>query len=284
MLEIESKLKRQLEITGLSIGNEEALRPVDLSELYACEELTIKRDLSDLRAGGIDIHSHRAGGVRLDTPLSERRLKELTAQYLSLCTAQRGVDNAVGLMVQRRGAQALRTAVLLQRCIERKFLAEIDYLNEQGERESGREIAPLLLFQSERYWRVLAMNEGRIKQFHLNKIETVRPTRRRFRPVPAQDIEAMFRHSFKSWIGTEEHHIRLRLSPLWAQRLKPRQMFETQMITEEADGSVVLEATVNSLDEIASWVVSRGEGVTVVDPPALREKVMTLARGALGNY
>lgn len=272
MLEIESKLKRQLEITGLAIGNEDALRPVDLSELYACEELTIKRDLSDLRAGGIDIHSHRTGGIRLDTPLSERKLKELTAQYLSLCTAQRGVDNAVGLMVQRRGAQALRTAVLLQHCIERKFIAQIDYLSEQGERESGREIAPLLLFQSERYWRVLAINEGRIKQFHLNKIETVRPTRRRFRPVPAQDIEAMFRHSFKSWIGTEEHHICLRLSPLWARRLKPRQLFETQVVTQESDGALVLEATVNSLDEIASWVVSRGKELLCSSPEPCARK------------
>ncbi|PLX31444.1 MAG: hypothetical protein C0600_05695, partial [Ignavibacteria bacterium] len=140
------------------------------------------------------------------------------------------------------------------------------------------------LFQSDRYWRVLALNDGRIKQFHLNKIESVSPSRKRFRSVPAPDIEDMFRHSFKSWIGTEEHHIRLRLSAVWAQRFKPRQLFESQVITEEADGSVVLEATVNSLDEIASWVVSRGEGITVLEPPALREKVITLAQGVLGNY
>lgn len=284
MLDIESKLKRQLEIVGIALGNEEGLRPVDLAQLYGCEELTIKRDLGDLRSGGIDIHSHKSGGIRIDTPIPAQRLKELTAQYLSLCAAQRGVDNAVGLMVQRRGAQAMRTAVVLQRCIEQRTIAVIDYLKGEGDRECDREIAPLLLFQSDRYWRVLALNDGRIKQYHLNKIEQATATMRRFRPIPAQDIEAMFRHSFKSWIGTEEHHIRLRLSPVWAQRLKPRQLFETQVVTQEADGALILEAAVNSLDEIASWVVSRGEGVTVLEPPALREKVLALARGALANY
>lgn len=284
MLDIQTKLKRQLEIAGLAIANAEELRPVDLAALYDCEELTIKRDLGELRGSGIDIHSHRRGGISIDTPMPPRRIKELVAQYLSLCTAQRGVDNAVGLMVRRRGAQALRTAVLLQRCIEQKRIAEIDYLKEGSRRERGREIAPLLLFQSDRYWRVLAINEGRIKQFHLNKIESVRPTRKRFRSVPTPDIEAMFRHSFKSWIGTEEHHIRLRLSPLWSRRLKPRQLFETQVVTEEPDGSIILEATVNSLDEIASWVASRGEGVTVVAPDELRDKVIELAQGTLRNY
>ena len=269
---------------GIALGNEEGLRPVDLAQIYGCEELTIKRDLGDLRSGGIDIHSHKSGGIRVDTPIPAQRLKELTAQYLSLCAAQRGVDNAVGLMVQRRGAQALRTAVVLQGCIERKTIAVIDYLKEEGVRERGREIAPLLLFQSDRYWRVLALNDGRIKQYHLNKIEQACATMRRFRPIPATEIETMFRHSFKSWIGTEEHHIRLRLSSVWAQRLKPRQLFETQLVTQEPDGAVIMEATVNSLDEIASWVVSRGEGVTVLEPPALREKVIALARGALANY
>ena len=284
MLDIESKLKRQLELTGIALDNNEQLRPVDLAQRYGCEELTIKRDLGELRASGIDIHSHKSGGIRIEGPIPAQKIKELTAQYLSLCAAQRGVDNAVGLMVQRRGAQALRTAVLLQRCIEGKYVARIDYLKSEGELETDREIAPMLLFQSERYWRVLALNDGRIKQYHLNKIEAVRPTRKRFRPLPAEEIEAMFRHSFKSWIGTEEHRIRLRLSPVWAQRLKPRQLFETQLVTEEADGAVVLEATVNSLDEIASWVVSRGEGVTALAPPQLREKVIALARGALANY
>jgi predicted DNA-binding transcriptional regulator YafY len=41
---------------------------------------------------------------------------------------------------------------------------------------------------------------------------------------------------------------------------------------------------VNSLQEVASWAVSRGTGVTVLEPQELREIVVNLAKGALLNY
>jgi len=41
---------------------------------------------------------------------------------------------------------------------------------------------------------------------------------------------------------------------------------------------------VNSLEEIASCVVSRGKGVEVMEPAAPKEKVIALARRALENY
>jgi predicted DNA-binding transcriptional regulator YafY len=284
MFDLQSKFKRQIEILGLAAGNGSGLRALDVAAMYECEELTIKRDLSELRGAGIDIHSVKGRGLRIEGGVEDATLQALLTQYLQLCTADRGVDKAVALMVRRRGIDALQTVVHLQRCIDSHTCARIDYLKEEGQLETGRVIAPLLLFQSERYWRVLAINEGVIKQFHLNKIEAVHPTEERFDPVPEDRITDMFRYSFRSWIGEEQYRMRIRLSPVWARRLKPRQLMESQIITEEADGTVIFEATVNSLDEIASWVVSRGEGVTVLEPPELRDRVIAIATGALDNY
>jgi predicted DNA-binding transcriptional regulator YafY len=59
---------------------------------------------------------------------------------------------------------------------------------------------------------------------------------------------------------------------------------ESEIITENADGSIVFEAIVNSLEEVAGWVVSRGDGVRVLEPEKLRNMVIQTARGALGNY
>jgi predicted DNA-binding transcriptional regulator YafY len=59
---------------------------------------------------------------------------------------------------------------------------------------------------------------------------------------------------------------------------------EAQLLIEDEDGSVVLEATVNSLTEIASWVVSRGKGVAVLEPKALKDLVINTAKGVLENY
>jgi WYL domain len=47
---------------------------------------------------------------------------------------------------------------------------------------------------------------------------------------------------------------------------------------------IIIEATVNALNEIAGWIVSRGEGIKVLAPDKLKEHVMELAQGVLKNY
>jgi predicted DNA-binding transcriptional regulator YafY len=284
MFELQTKIKRQIEIVGLCLENETILKPVDLAVLFHCEELTIKRDLQELRSYAIDIHSVHKRGVCLNSPLDTAKLKALVIQYIGLCNSEDTFDRATALMVNRLKHAALSNVVKLQRCIESSHIAIIDYQKEEQEVDRAKEICPLQLFQSEGYWRVLAVNEGLIKQYHLNKFLRVRVTDRRFKRVPQEEIEDMFRYSFRSWVGSEKHVIRIQLSKLWAGRIKPAQLMETQVITENDDGSIVFEATVNSLEEIASWVVSRGEGVKVLQPAALRDLVMARANGALKNY
>lgn len=284
MSEILRKAKRQVEILAQAIDNPGALKPVDLAERYRCEELTIKRDLKDLRAEGFDLHSERKRGVALSRTIEARKVKQLIIQYIGLANADTAVDRATSLMVKALKERALVNVVRLQQSIEHHRSARIAYRKEATEPEKQYIIQPHILFQSEGYWRVLAGNEGIIKQYHLNKILRVEETTSAFRPIPQEQIEDMFRYSFKSWLSEEQHKIRLTLSPRWTQRIRPMQLMETQVLTEQSDGTSVLEATVSSLDEVAGWVVSRGEGITVEEPAALKERVIALARGALRNY
>jgi predicted DNA-binding transcriptional regulator YafY len=284
MMDIRTKIKRQIEIVGLCDKESEPLTTADLADLYACEELTIKRDLQELRAYGIDIHSERRRGVRLSTALDARKLRGLIVQYLGLSSATNSVDKATNLLVKKLKEKALNHVVLLQRCIDQSTSARINYQKEETLLERDVEICPILIFQTDGLWRVLTVSNGKIKQYHLNKLLDVEPTTRHFRPVSEETIEKMFRYSFRSWIGAEKNKIVLKLSPVWAERLKPKQMIEAEKVTELEDGSVVLESTVNSLSEIAGWVVSRGEGVTVLEPEKLKTMVVELAKGTLANY
>ena len=59
---------------------------------------------------------------------------------------------------------------------------------------------------------------------------------------------------------------------------------EVQELTKEKDGSVIYKTTVNSLNEIASWIVSRGKGVIVIEPEKLKQQVIETASGVLENY
>jgi predicted DNA-binding transcriptional regulator YafY len=284
MLELQTKIKRQIEILGIAVDNPEAWKPVDLSVLYGCEELTIKRDLQELRSYGFDLHSEKKRGVRLGQPLDAKQIKELLVQYIGLSNSDYTIDRATTLMVKKLREKSLSNVVSLQRCIDQNLVASIDYQKEADELERDREIHPLLIFQSDGYWRVLAVNEGKIKQYHLIKIVAIRPSRRKFKRVPQEQIDELFRFSFKSWIGAERHAVKIRLSPLWAERVRPQLMIETQSLKEEQDGTVIFEATVNSLVEVASWVATKGAGVEVLEPQQLREMVVALARGTLANY
>jgi predicted DNA-binding transcriptional regulator YafY len=284
MLDLRTKLKRQIEILGVAVHNPDHLRDLDLAVMFGRDIPTIKRDMQELRRQGLDVHSTKKRGICVTGTIDPKTLREYIMMYMGLSNAAHGVDRATSLMIKKLKEKSLSNVVRLQQCIENRTTALIDYQKEAGSIERTREIWPLLLFNSEGYWRVLASNEGKLKQYHLNKIIGVKDSGRKFRRPAQQEIDDIFRYSFKSWIGTERHRIKIKLASVWAERLKPQVMMETEVMAEEPDGSVVLEGTVNSLDEVAGWVVSRGKGVEVIDPPALRTKVVALARATLSNY
>src|SRR5512140_654065 len=284
MLEIQTKIKRQIEILGLALDNQKGLKDCDFSILFKRDIPTIKRDMQELREYGVDIHSEKKRGICVSGTLDQSRLRELIVQYLGMCSAASGADKATALLVRQLKAKALSHVVMIQRCIDQHAMAVIDDQKEEGELEPQRVICPLLLFSSEGSWRILALNDGVVKQYIVNKVVRVKPTEKKFKSISQAEIDDMFRYSFRSWTSTEKHQIRIRLSEAWAKRIKPRQLMETQKITEESDGSVIFESTVNSLTEVASWVVSRGQGVEVLEPAELKTKVIELAKGALSNY
>jgi predicted DNA-binding transcriptional regulator YafY len=284
MNEISSKFKRQIEILGIAIRNTESLGTNDLTRMYGVERLTIKRDLQELRSHGIDIHSEGKRGVRLSGKIDISRLRRIVSSYLVLSCVGASLDKASQLLTKKLGVESLNTAVTLQRSIEDSVKVKISYETEQRKDSSEYTVGPLQLFQAGELWRLLAVHDGVIKQFLLTKILDVQLTGERFKKPEQQKIDEIFRHSFLSWTGGEKHTVRLRLSKQVAPRLKSRQLISFETVAKNKDGSIDVEGVVNSLDEIAGWIVSFGESVEAVSPVYLRSKVKALAEGALRIY
>ena len=286
MIDLKSKFKRQIEILGICLSRkyDGELNTFDLAEMFGVEELTVKRDLRELRENGIDIHSVKGKGLGLFSKVTESKLRELIKQYSALNTSDTFVDKSTNLFVTKLKEKSLANMVILQMCIDNKKTALIDYEKESEEMEHGQEISPLLIFQTDNYWRVLTLHKGKIKQYILNKIIDVRESNKHFIPIPKEKIEDVFKYSFRSWLGEETFKIKLQFSPTWSDRIKPKQLLDSETFTENPDGSVIYEATVNSLDEIAGWVATRGEGVIVLEPAELKERVIEIAKGILKNY
>ena len=70
----------------------------------------------------------------------------------------------------------------------------------------------------------------------------------------------------------------------WFSTRKLPLLIENQTITKNQDGSMLLEAEVNSLVEVSQWVVAQGRGIKVIEPKELQKLVLELANGVIVNY
>jgi predicted DNA-binding transcriptional regulator YafY len=285
VFDFQSKFKRQIEILGLCLSGhlQKPLRTFDLADYFHVEELTIKRDLQDLRSYGIDLHSSKKSGVCLTSELPKEKLVEIIIHYVGFNHKDYALDKATSLIVEKKGIDAVSCFVMLQLYIDNSEAVRIDYNKIGSKIEKDKEIEPLLIFQSEVTWRLLAGSEGKLKQYLLDKIAAIKTTGRHFERTK-YDYSNQLKYAWKTWFGNEKYSIKLWLSSFWAERVNPRLLAEDQKITRNNDGSVIFECTVNSLNEIAGWVVSRGEGIKVIEPRELKEKVIELANGVLKNY
>jgi predicted DNA-binding transcriptional regulator YafY len=285
MSDLKEKLKRQTEILGLSIGVKEPLQRSDLELLFKCERPTINRDLKSLRENGVDIHSSKKG-VQLFTQISQGTLGELILQYVGLNYSAFSYDKATSSLVRRQKDRALRNIVMLQRGIDAGTLIILDYEKEPGKIEVGKTIAPWILFQAENEWRVLAENDGTGKQYLVCKMRNITPTKKTFTKPPQDSLQKIFEPAWGGWLGggKESFQIRILFQKEAVKRYGHRQFVETQRYLKQKDGTAILEAKVNSLNEVAGWIVSHSTGVRALEPKELVAKVIELAEGAIRTH
>jgi predicted DNA-binding transcriptional regulator YafY len=278
------KFKRQIEILGLVLNFPDKFIASDFEELFDVNELTIKRDLRELRSLGIDIHSKKGKGISVFSKIPDEVVKNIITEYIGLAANHSSYNQASYLLYQKVKSQSISYITLFQRCIENNFKVKIRYEKRGEDPGEERTVEPYRIFQSDKNWRLLARHDGTIKQFLLSNILSVEPMNKKFKPVSQKQIDEIFSTSFKSWLGNERYNIKLKLLPPWSYRIKPRQLMEFQKITESNDGSIIFETVVNSLKEISGWIVSRGEGVIVLEPEELKQMVINTAKGSLKNY
>lgn len=277
------KVKRQTEIAAICANRNGKITIADLSFDYNVEELTIKRDLQDLRSIGINIHSTRTGGVIIEGNIPEELLQKLLMQYTSINHTNTYINRSAGLLVTMSGSKALYNITLLQKCIDRNLAAIIEYRKTVSGIEE-REIYPLLIFESDGGWRILSQSGSSTKQFRFDRIVNVRALKKNFSPISRSSIDALFDNSWKCWIGNEEYNVKLLLKDNQKEWTETKMMIKNQKITSLENGEILFEVKVNSLSEITSWVVSRGKGCIVLEPEELKQRVIELARETLGNY
>lgn len=284
MFVFQSKTKRQIQILGIIISPKKHFTVTQLAAIFNVEELTIRRDLRELREEGILIHSTKKYGVCLERPLEEQQLKEIILHFMGLNYTQHTVDRSTSSLIKKYHSSALENIVLLQLAIDNSEVIRVMYYDEEIGDFFKRRINPLLIFQNDGSWRVLSQDGKLIKQFLLEKISEVELTGEKFQRITSAEFDELFSNSWKSWIGKDRIPFKLHISKQWSERLIHKTFLKDQKIEMLDDGTVFFEAEVNSLVELAAWIVSRGKGIKVIYPDELKDAVINLAKECLGNY
>jgi predicted DNA-binding transcriptional regulator YafY len=284
MSEYIRKIKRQIEIVGKALSSNDKFTVMDLAVEYGVEELTVKRDLAELRSRGIDIHSLKKSGIKILNPIKKETLKEFILEYIGFSYSEDYPDKSTTILIQKLGDKALTLITQLQKAIDENLVTIIDYQSTVTTLKKNVYINPLKIFQSQGEWRLLAVNQNLIKQYYISKIVNFKVTSEKFKPLEKEKIESLFSSSLKSWIGTDQIPIKIHFSKNWAEVIKSKTYLLNQKITDQNDGSVIFEGNVNSIDEAATWILSFGKGAKVLEPAELKSKVIQLAREALSNY
>lgn len=124
-------------------------------------------------------------------------------------------------------------------------------------------------------------SDGVIKTFAVDRFEElVRVRREGFERPEDWDPRAHLRNAF-GIVGGRPQTVRIRFEPELRAYVEERIWHDTQTLTPEPDGGVVLTLEVAITAELERWVRGFGSQVRVIEPASLRDKVLAHARALL---
>jgi proteasome accessory factor B len=113
--------------------------------------------------------------------------------------------------------------------------------------------------------------------FELNHITQLSPLDRYFVEDEKFDLREYFGYAWSLLREGQIYEVKLRFCPAIATDVAEVQWHETQTVSFEDDGSVVLKFRVDGLNEITWWILGYGDQVEVLAPKALRQRIAQIA-------
>jgi predicted DNA-binding transcriptional regulator YafY len=174
----------------------------------------------------------------------------------------------------------------LTMAIAERRICKVRYESFYDGKELHLRLRPLKLAFIERAWYLFAFSEvhEEIRTFKLVRVRSLTLLKRQF-ATPA--VEAVDDHLGQAWNMIPEgaiHDIHLHFAPKVARNVAEVLWHASQRVEFNEDGSCEFHACVDGLREISWWVIGYGDQVTVREPKALADRVLTMARGIVAKY
>jgi predicted DNA-binding transcriptional regulator YafY len=130
----------------------------------------------------------------------------------------------------------------------------------------------MIFYKGGLYLMGYAHNRRALRTFAVERIGRVEMGKERFEIPAGFRPEEQFQSAF-GIVDEEAMQIRVRFSPVVAPTIRERLWHPSQIVTEGADGGLVLSITAGGKMEIISWLLSFGRHAEVIEPPELRDEM-----------
>jgi predicted DNA-binding transcriptional regulator YafY len=177
------------------------------------------------------------------------------------------------------------TIETLNEAVINKKVVEIVYYTMSRKKVTQRKVAPYKIWFFDGTFYLIGHCRAKkdIRIFAVDRIKMLNLTGERFE-VPADfDADEFMKASFGVFIG-QPVHVKIRFTSDAAGYVKEKVWHNSQKISAQNDGSVILELDVAGTREIKHWILRWGAQAQVLQPDALREEIRSEAAEILGVY
>ncbi len=297
------RMARLLEMITL-IRNNRNLRPGDLAEHFEISKKRIHDDIQDLCMAGVPLVFEGNGYRILEgffLPPTAYSIEEAITLILALHLAEKeggypegvstrallskalgslpGGDHrpmmkvAENLLRETEGERSPVVKAITEGMLEKRSL-ELIYYSLNQKKETTRTIDPYAVTYRKNAWYVIGFCHSRkeIRTFKLVRIRQVKKTYQNYEIPREFSLDKYLADSWGVRTGPGRR-VRIRFNPDIAPLIQEKKFPNGRFVKEE-NGSVTLEATANSVDEVRWWVMQYGAAAEVLEPKELRETIL----------
>ncbi|MBX9690910.1 MAG: WYL domain-containing protein [Cyanobacteria bacterium] len=170
-------------------------------------------------------------------------------------------------------------------CDQRKQISLTYYAASKGETTS-RIVDPQLVLHDRGSWYLTAYCHSRrdMRMFALHRIQNYKILDSTFEAMPREKLDAWIDSAFQIEHGEREYTVAIKFAPHSARYIRERNWHAQQTLEDLSDGSCRLSFPAASLDEVFRWIAPYGADAIVLEPPELREMVITEAQSIIKLY
>lgn len=175
----------------------------------------------------------------------------------------------------------------IRRAMRTNRRVRIYYWSASSDTERSLTVAPYDLRLMRHSWYLMALSQehGEVRTFKVSRIRAAEILPERFRFPRRFSAETYFAKAWEMFGGSDEEiTVEVRFAPRVARIVEDSRGARFASMEILPDNSLLCKAVVNSLKEIAWWILSYGSAAEVISPPELRTVFAQTAREMAALY